>query len=384
LNIINIVLILLLFTFAFSGLANINQKFFPFLIEKDYYKTIYAQTGKIYNNEEIESKLIVDYYFDPSEFFEDDSIGINKYKDKIEIEESVISNALNSIDKSESRKISYEYNHDNKLSFNFVSVGDFDCKRETRNTIQNIVNLDPVYVLALGDYSYSKSADCWFKIVEPIRDKLKATMGNHDSESSTKFTDYMNYFGLKKQYYSFNHGNVHFLSLSTEVPFHSQSSQYEFVINDLEKTSSNFAIEWIIVFFHRQMYGSGSLPDDEINFRDTYHSIFDLYNIDLVLQAHQHIYERIYPIAYNQQDSDEPLIVNQNYNTYIRPQAPIFVTVGTGGASPTNLSYEEDYTVLRMIDYGVLNINIDNNKMSLEAEFINNNGVIKDSFLIVK
>jgi hypothetical protein len=218
LNIINIVLILLLFTFAFSALANINQKFFPFLIEKDYYKTIYAQTGKIYNNEEIESKLIVDYYFDPSEFFEDDSIGINKYKDKIEIEESVISNALNSIDKSESRKISYEYNHDNKLSFNFVSVGDFDCKRETRNTIQNIVNLDPVYVLALGDYSYSKSADCWFKIVEPIRDKLKATMGNHDSESSTKLTDYMNYFGLKKQYYSFNHGNVHFLC---QQKFHS-------------------------------------------------------------------------------------------------------------------------------------------------------------------
>lgn len=344
---INIVLVLLLlFTFAFSTLTNINinQEFFLFLIEKDYYKNIYAQTGKIYN-EEIESKWIVDYYFDSSEFFEDDS---------------------------------YDYNH------NFVSVGDFDCKRETRNTIQNIVNLDPVYVLALGDYSYDKSADCWFKIAEPIRDKLKATIGNHDSESSTKLTDYMNYFGLKKQYYSFDYGNVHFLSLSTEVPFHRQSPQYEFVINDLERTSNNLEIDWIIVFFHRQMYGSGYNPDAEIDFRDTYHSIFDLYNIDLVLQAHQHIYERIYPIAYNQQDSDEPLIINQNYDTYIQPQAPIFVTVGTGGASPTYLSYEEDYTVLRMIDYGVLNIHIDNNKMSLEAQFINNNGIIKDSFLIVK
>ena len=379
-SIINIFLVLLLFTFVFSALANINQKFFSFLIEKEYYKTIYAQTGEIYN-EEIESKWIADYYFDPSEFFEDDSVNNNNNNnnDKIEIEESLISNTSNSIDKNESRKISYDYN------LNFVSVGDFDCKRETRNTIQNIVNLDPVYVLALGDYSYDKSADCWFKIAEPIRDKLKATMGNHDSESSTKLTDYMNYFGLKKQYYSFNYGNVHFLSLSTEVPFDNQSSQYEFVINDLERTSNNFAIDWIIVFFHRQMYGSGSNPDDEINFRDTYHSLFDLYNIDLVLQAHQHIYERIYPISYNQQDSDEPFIINKNYNTYIRPQAPIFVTIGTGGASPTNLSDEEDYTVLRMIDYGVLNINIDNNKASLlEAEFINNNGVIKDSFLIVK
>jgi len=142
---------------VFSALANINQKYFPFLIEKDYYKTIYAQTGKLYNNEEIESKWIVDYFFDPNEFFEDDPVN-NNNNDKIEIEESVTSNTSNSIDKNESRKISYDYSH------NFVSVGDFDCKRETRNTIQNIVNLDPVYVLALGDYSYDKSADCWFKI----------------------------------------------------------------------------------------------------------------------------------------------------------------------------------------------------------------------------
>jgi hypothetical protein len=62
------------------------------------------------------------------------------------------------------------------------------------------------------------------------------------------------------------------------------------------------------------------------------------------------------------------------------------VTVGTGGANPTNLSYKEKYTVLQIVDYGVLNIKIDNNKesSSLEAKFINNNGIIKDSFLIVK
>ena len=359
-----------------------DQKLFPVLIEKEYYKTIYAQPEKIYN-EKIHSKW-KDSYFYPGNFFEENYVNNNNKEDKKENEESVISHIPNSIDNSESSKIYYDYNYYNKLTFNFVSVGDFDCKRETRKTIQNIVKLDPVYVLALGDYSYDRTADCWFEIAEPIRDKLKATMGNHESESSTKLTDYMNYFGLKRQYYSFNYENIHFLSLSTEVPFDKQSSQYEFVINDLERTSNNFEIDWIIVFFHRHMYGSGSDPEDEINFRDTYHPLFDLYNIDLVLQAHQHIYERIYPISYNQEDSDEPLIINQNYNTYIQPQAPIFVTVGTGGANPTKLSYEEDYTVLRIIDNGVLNINIDNNKASLEGEFINNNGIIKDSFLIVK
>jgi hypothetical protein len=133
-------------------------------------------------------------------------------------------------------------------------------------------------------------------------------MGNHESESSVKLADYMNYFKLKKQYYSFDNGNVHFLSLSTEVPYDSGSPQYEFVVNDLKQISNNSTSDWIIVFFHRNMYGSGATPDDDINFRDTYHPLFDSYDVDLVLQAHQHIYERIYPIAYNEKNSDEPII----------------------------------------------------------------------------
>ena len=344
-------------------MLNINQKFFIVLSEKDNYRTIHAQTEKIYN-EEIQSKWI-DSYFYPGKFFEENSVNNNNNnkEDKKEIKESVISDTPNSIDNSESIKISYYYNYyDNRFTFNFVSVGDFDCNSETRNTIRNIVNLDPVYVLALGDYSYDRNADCWFEIADPIKYELKATMGNHDSESSTKLLDYMNYFGLKKQYYSFDYRNVHFLSLSTEVPFDIQSSQYEFVINDLERTSNNFAIDWIIVFFHRQMYGSGSTPYNDINFRDTFHPLFDFYNVDLVLQAHKHLYERIYPLSYNLEDSDQPFIINENYNTYIQPQAPLFVTVGTGGAKPSNISYKENYTVLQLIDYGVLNIKIDNNK----------------------
>jgi hypothetical protein len=67
---------------------------------------------------------------------------------------------------NERKSVIIDTNKDkNHTYLNLVSVGDFDCKKETKNTIQNIINLDPVYVLALGDYSYGKSADCWFKIV---------------------------------------------------------------------------------------------------------------------------------------------------------------------------------------------------------------------------
>ena len=118
----------------------------------------------------------------------------------------------------------------NKLIFNIVAVGDWDCTGETEDTVDNIIDRDPEIVLALGDFSYSGDADCWFDIIEPIADKTKIAMGNHEDAD-----DYMDYFGLKEQYYSFNYKNVHILALSTEIDYDDDSEQYQFALKDLEK-----------------------------------------------------------------------------------------------------------------------------------------------------
>ena len=64
----------------------------------------HAQTEKYTMKKESKE---IDYSFDLYEFLEDDSVNNDNYNnsDKIEIEESVIFNALNSIDKYESRNI---------------------------------------------------------------------------------------------------------------------------------------------------------------------------------------------------------------------------------------------------------------------------------------
>ena len=36
----------------------------------------------------------------------------------------------------------------------------------------------------------------------------------------------------------------------------------------------------------------------------------------MVLQAHSHNYERSYPILYNNEDSENPIIVNSSKNNY--------------------------------------------------------------------
>jgi hypothetical protein len=112
-------------------------------------------------------------------------------------------------------------NKNKKSIFNIVAVGDWDCTGETEDTVDNIIEQDPELVLALGDFSYSGDADCWFELIEPIADKTKIAMGNHEDAE-----DYMDFFGLKEQYYSFNYKNMHFLALSTETDYDDDSEQY--------------------------------------------------------------------------------------------------------------------------------------------------------------
>jgi Calcineurin-like phosphoesterase len=269
-----------------------------------------------------------------------------------------------------------------KSIFNIAAVGDWDCTGETEDTVENIIEQDPELVLALGDFSYSGSADCWFELIEPIADKTKIAMGNHEDEE-----DYLDFFGLTEQYYSFNYKNMHFLALSTETDYDEDSEQYQFAIRDLEKYSKEPFIDWIVVFYHRHIYGSGSLEADT-DFREIYHPLFDKYKVDLALQGHLHVYERTYPITFNEKDDDEPIVQDYNPNNmYKNPKGPIFVTVGTGGAHDMILSSLDDFAA-KGIDgtFGILDIALESDQKTLTGTFIENGKKKKvmDEFKIIK
>lgn len=74
--------------------------------------------------------------------------------------------------------------------------------------------------------------------------------------------------------------------------------QYQFVLDDLQKTSQNKDIDWIFVMMHKPMYSSISKQLEEYIIRDKYQDIFDKYNVDLVLQGHNHIYTRNFPLIF--------------------------------------------------------------------------------------
>jgi hypothetical protein len=263
--------------------------------------------------------------------------------------------------------------------FNFVAVGDWDCTSQTEDTVENIIKQNLELVLALGDLSYNGDAECWLELIEPFAEKTKIIIGNHELDSSDLLEDYMDYFELGEQYYSFNYENVHFLVLSTEMDFDEDSEQYQFAADDLKKYSNDSSIDWILASFHRQVYSSGSSPEDEEDFREIYHPLFDKYKVDLALQGHLHAYERMYPITFNNNDEDEPIVRDTNPNTYTNPNGTIFVTVGTGGAHDMELSSLNDFSAVGLDgDFGILDIMIENssndnnNTKVLTGRFIEN------------
>lgn len=273
--------------------------------------------------------------------------------------------------------------------FNVAAVGDWGCNDNTKNTLKNISSKKPELILALGDLSYQRTAECWIEIISSVDNITSIVRGDHDNDFRT--SQYMEHFNMSSEYYSFNHFNIHFMIMSTELPYEQGSKQYEFVKSDLENTVTNSSINWIIVAYHQPAYIS---PNDcqgcspRVTLRDVYHPLFDRYNVDLVLQAHSHNYERSYPILYNNEDSESPIIVNssKNNNNYDinNFHGTVFATVGTGGAELHNFELKAPYIVTQHRGFGFLNLELTNNGTRLNSTFYDNNGNISDRFIIDK
>jgi hypothetical protein len=274
-------------------------------------------------------------------------------------------------------------------SFNLAAVGDFGCSSNAEKTIDNILKNEPEVVLPLGDLSYQKSANCWFDMMKPLKNKIFITLGYHDvNDGQAKIDQYYKSFKLDKPYRSFDYGKVHFIVMASESKFEKGSDQYNFVLQDLEETSKNKDVNWIIVSSYGPFYTSPSKHTAEKDLRDIYHPLFEKYDVDLVLQAHNHNYQRTFPISFQSSDSSKPLVTNQYSTGYdSKTNGIVFAIVGTGGEGFYPLDGQAAYTANQFARFGFLNIDISNGNphTKLTATFYDNRGnEIRDQFTIEK
>ncbi|HSL13848.1 MAG TPA: LamG-like jellyroll fold domain-containing protein [Nitrososphaeraceae archaeon] len=277
---------------------------------------------------------------------------------------------------------------DEFVPFNFAAAGDWGCNSNTEKNVKSMLSKEPELVLGLGDYSYEKNANCWLKSISPVNDRMKISIGNHDSdeEEGPEITvQLLDHFKLNKQYYSFSKGNVFFLVMSTQDSYSKNSEQFNFVKQELEKASKDPNIDWIVVYYHKPIYTSSTKHAGLTSFRDIYHPLFDQYKVDLVLAGHNHNYQRTFPLSFNQDKSAIPIIVSKNPNTYNEIGAPIFIISGTGGVGLHSLGSQAEFTAKQFGKFGHINIDVSKDVSNkLMGTFYDLTGNKLDEFTITK
>jgi hypothetical protein len=305
-------------------------------------------------------------------------------------------------------------NNNSNNNFVFVVTGDWDCNKNTENTVNNIKSKSPDLVVSTGDMSYGDSGDCFYKVVNPIISKLKISLGNHDTPedgSASLQNEYESYFKLKKPFYSFDYKNTHFIMMDSthETSITSSDQQYQFVKQDLEKTSKNSNINWIIVTLHEPFYTNpGKHPPDQ-GLAKVYHPLFDKYGVDLVLAGHNHWYERTLPLKFNDNAPASPIVEPEDetegeerisgnddqiinfetlgdtatINKFDDSDNPTFITIGTAGRKQHDQSGRLPY-ITSVWDNGFGFLKIEVTKKALFGEFYANEAADKTGKKIIE
>ena len=150
-------------------------------------------------------------------------------------------------------------------------------------------------VVMVGDnlYGSERPQDFQTKFETPYKPlldgdvKFYASLGNHDSREQR----YYKLFNMDgKLYYSFK-------APKQDVRFFALESTYmdQDQLTWLENELKNSGEKWKIAFFHHPLYSSARTHGSELKLRAEIEPLLVKYNVSLVLNGHDHVYERIKP-----------------------------------------------------------------------------------------
>lgn len=287
--------------------------------------------------------------------------------------------------------------------------------------------------LLLGDNAYDDGTDAeyqsnFFNIYKDNLLKntlLFPALGNHDYANSSSRQDdhnipYLSVFSLpkggecgglasgKEEYYSFDYGDIHFISLDAygkeggKRMSDTSSPQIVWLKKDLAANQR----KWTIAYWHHPPYTMGSHNSDTESdlavIRSNMIRILERYGVDLILNGHSHDYERSYLLkghfgmentfSFNNHavsNSSAKYDGSSNSCPYLSTAAKVnhgtvYVVAGsagqvggTSGSFPHAAMFYSNATV-----GGSLAIEIEGNR--LDAKFVAADNTIKDQFTILK
>jgi Calcineurin-like phosphoesterase/Purple acid Phosphatase, N-terminal domain len=273
--------------------------------------------------------------------------------------------------------------------------------------------------LMLGDNAYLDGTDAEYQRAvfdmypELLRQSvLWPTLGNHDGHSADSATQAGPYYAIftlprnaeaggvpsgTEAYYSFDYGNLHFVVLdSYETDRSAAGAMMSWLKADLQATTA----DWLIAFWHHPPYSKGSHDSDAeielIQMRETFLPVLESYGVDLVLTGHSHSYERSKLIDghYGSSATFSGVHVIDGGSGRVNdtgaydkgsPGAPndgaVYAVAGSSGQiSGGPLNHPAMYISRNELGSMVLDVN----GLRLDAQFLNTNGTVRDSFTIIK
>lgn len=143
-----------------------------------------------------------------------------------------------------------------------------------------------------GPQDFRKKFELPYKPLLDAGVKFYASLGNHDAREQ-RFYRLFNMDG--RLYYTFSPElGIRFFALESTYP---EPEQIRWLEKELAASNS----AWKIVFFHHPLYSSGDRHGSDLRLREVLEPLFLRYNVSVVLNGHDHFYERVKPqkgIAY--------------------------------------------------------------------------------------
>jgi len=270
--------------------------------------------------------------------------------------------------------------------------------------------------LMLGDNAYDSGTDEEYQAAvfdlypNLLRNSvLWPTLGNHDAQvadSDSQTGSYYDIFTLPanaesggvasgtEAYYSFDYGNIHFISLdSHDTNRSANGAMARWLKDDLAANTQ----EWIIAYWHHPPYSKGSHDSDTDNrlsqMRSNFLPILESHGVDLVLAGHSHSYERsiLMDGHYGTSDSfknshvldsgDGNPTLSKAYTKRAGSHNGAVYSVAGSSGKVSNAPLNHPVMISNLVELGSMVIDV--NGKQLDAIFLDDNASVRDRFRIV-
>ncbi|MBQ8758920.1 MAG: metallophosphoesterase family protein, partial [Clostridia bacterium] len=328
---------------------------------------------------------------------------------------------------SEMNMWSDEYNFTTQAAdteeFSFIVVTDPQGSSQSSYTLfESVINAgfekadDASFVVSLGDmveHGYDESLwDMYFDAFDGKCAEIPnmAVLGNHEARADIAGKNFRLHFNhpdnghdalknltasdmtnvyykelvenIEESVYSFDYGNVHFAVINTGSDWAVSTdglklvkAQKEWLEADLEKSKAG----WKVLMLHQGLY-----PAKEERYwglREVFEDIVIEYDVDLVLQGHDHMVARTYPIA-----DDKTPVITEDTDTVEKGSGTVYFIPGAAADKRySDLETVPEY-MLKVINTSSSEPVFSAIKVSasgLLVETINLSGEVIDSFEIV-